>query len=137
MAKRSNPFEKFLNKEDHLHISIAEWLSYQYPKLVWIHPPNEGKRSPFEQYLFKRLGAKAGASDMIFFCARAGYHGLALELKVKYDKGKNMPTKSQKSFLEDLNRDGYCTAVAWTYEEATGIIDSYMKGKEPEIKYKY
>ena len=137
MTKRSNTFEKFLKKEDHLHISVALWLSYQYPKLVWMHPHNEGKRSPFEQYLFKRLGARAGASDMIFFCAKAGFHGLAIELKVKYDKGKNHPTKHQKAFLRDLHKEGYCTAVTWTFEETKDIIISYMNDKIPDIKYKY
>lgn len=137
MQRKNNAFNKYLTKEDRLHVLIAEWISWQYPKVVWIHPPNEGKRTPFEQFLFKCLGARSGASDIIFFCAKAGFHGLAIELKVNYDKGKNYPTKHQKAFLKDLNKEGYCTAVTWTFEETKDIITNYMNDKIPDIKYKY
>jgi hypothetical protein len=127
---KRNPFHQFLNKEDHLQIQVSEWLKYQYPGLIWIHVPNEGKRSPYEQYLFKQLGSESGVSDMIFFKAIGKYHGLVIELKVIYDSGKkNYPTKNQKEFLRAMKEENWYATVAWTFEEATTVIHDYMQNR--------
>lgn len=127
MAK-ANPFDKYLKPEDRLQIAIAQFLQLQYPKVVWLHPPNEGKRTPFEQYLYKQLGCLTGASDMIIFEARGEYHGLVIEIKVKYASGKkNYPTERQKDFLRALTAKRWCVAVVWSLEEAIDLINGYMR----------
>lgn len=124
----SNPFWKFLKKEDHLQIQLAQWLSYQFPDVLWIHIPNEGKRTPFERFLFSLLGTAKGASDMIFFEPRGQYHGLAIELKVTYDnKSKNQPSKDQLLFVKKMNDRGYKALVCWDYDEAEKEIKQYLK----------
>ena len=83
-----------------------------------------------KQYLFKLLGTAKGASDMIFFEPRGIYHGLMIELKVIYAGGKkNYPSKAQKQFIEDCKLRGYYAAIAWTFEEAKGIISQYIGQK--------
>ena len=124
---KKNPFHKYLKQEDHLQIQLAQWLSHQYPNLLWIHVPNEGRRSPFEQYLFSLLGTAKGASDMIFFEPRGKYHGLMIELKVIYANGKkNYPSEAQKQFIKNCQLRGYYATVVWTFDQAVDIIVEYI-----------
>ena len=53
----SNPFHKYLGPDDHLQHQVITWLRYQHPKLRYHHSPNEGRRTPFEQFKFKYLGS--------------------------------------------------------------------------------
>ena len=68
---RVNPYQKYLKGEDLLQRAVMNYIEMQYPKAIFTHPMNEGKRSPFEQYKMKYL---------------------AIELKHKYNK----PTPNQK-----------------------------------------
>jgi len=58
-------FKKYLGPEDKLQIAVNNYLSIAYPKALFCHVPNEGKRSPFERYKFKELGGKAGIPDIL------------------------------------------------------------------------
>lgn len=134
MTNRYNPFYKHLKQEDHLQIQVSEWLQYQFPEIVWFHPPNEGRRTAFERYVITLLGVQAGASDMIILQPTKKYHGLMLELKVIYkSEAKNYLSKNQKKFLKRLYLKGYCCAVAWTFEEAKKIIEDYMDGETVDL----
>ena len=55
-----NPFDKYLGKEDKMQNKVMNYLKYQYPNALVTHLTNEGKRSPFERYKMKYLGAKPG-----------------------------------------------------------------------------
>jgi hypothetical protein len=135
MAK-NNPFHKYLRAEDRLQMSIADWMKYQYPNVPFVHTPNEGRRTAFEQFLFKRFGGLAGVSDFLIFRSNDDYNGFALEIKVVYAGGsKNYPSKPQKKFLETLAKEGWCCGVAWSFEEATEAIKAYMEGKAVKLKY--
>lgn len=54
--------------------------------------------------------------------ARAGYHGLYIELKA----GKNTTTKKQKEWLEYLRQQGYYTAVCYGWQPAAQLIEQYL-----------
>ena len=54
----ANPYEKYLGGEDKLQRAIINYLQMQYPNAIFTHPMNEGKRTKFEQYKMKYLGAK-------------------------------------------------------------------------------
>ena len=73
------------------------------------HVPNGGKRDKATAAVLKRQGVKAGVPDIMLPAARAGYHGLYIELKA----GENTTTKKQKEWLEYLRQQGYYTAVCW------------------------
>lgn len=124
---KTNPYEQFLGPEDRMAKALKEWLNYQYPKLLWWHTPNEGKRSRFEQYKAKALGIKAGVSDIIMPSPRMAmrYNGLALELKVK----PNKCTDSQVAFLDDMEKLGWMCRVAYTFEQAQEIIEEFLNEK--------
>jgi hypothetical protein len=120
---RENPFNKYLTKEDKLQHRIISYLKYQYPRVLYTHVPNEGKRSVFERYKFKYLGAKAGVPDLLIFKPNKTYCGLALELKVGYNK----PTKLQKEWLKNLEDNNWLALCLNNYEEIVETIDKYLK----------
>jgi len=55
-----------------------QYFKNQYPEAYVIHPPNEGKRSPYERFKFKQLGGKSGIPDVLCFAPNDSYNGLAL-----------------------------------------------------------
>ena len=119
----ANPYEKYLSKEDKLQHRVMEYLGFQYPNVYAIHVANEGKRSPFERFKFKYLGGKAGVPDILIFRGGgSGRYGLAIELKVGYNK----PTDSQKESLERLRKENW--ECHWTndYDKTIEIIDKYL-----------
>jgi hypothetical protein len=118
----ANPFEKYLSKEDKLQHSVMNYLSFEYPSVYAIHVANEGKRSPFERFKFKYLGGKAGVPDILIFRSNGRKNGLAIELKVGYNK----PTDSQKESLEKLRKENW--ECHWTndYDKTIEIIDKYL-----------
>ena len=119
---QKNPFEKYLTKEDKLQNSVMSYIKMQYPGVFAIHVPNEGKRSPFERYKFKYLGGTAGVPDILIFETKSNYSGLALELKVGYNK----PTENQLNCLKRLKNASWDAQWCNTFDAAKDIIDNYM-----------
>ena len=73
--------------------ALFSWAAYRtglMPELQYMyHVPNGGKRDAATAVALKRQGVKAGVPDIMLPAARAGYHGLYIELKA----GKNTTTK--------------------------------------------
>ena len=129
-----NPFHRFLTKEDHLHHGILTFSRMQYPARLVMHCPNEGKRTPFERYRASFLGIKAGWPDLIWLEPMKGYMGLAMEVKVIYERGKkNKLSKAQKAKLAELYDRGWFTCVVYDLESAIQIIASYFDPRIQEI----
>lgn len=86
--------------------ALFSWAAYRtglMPELQYMyHVPNGGKRDAATAVALKRQGVKAGVPDIMLPAARAGYHGLYIELKA----GKNTTTKKQKEWLEYLRQQG-------------------------------
>ena len=91
--------------------ALFSWAGYnmgRMPELEYMHHvPNGGKRDRATAVALKRQGVKAGVPDIVLPAARAGYHGLYIELKT----GKNTTTENQRRWLEYLRQQGYYTAV--------------------------
>lgn len=121
--------------EDGLQMTIANYLLSYHPDLLWFHVPNGGKRNQLEAKKFKRMGVRAGVSDLIFLEPRKGYNGLIIELKSaikRMNKGKIVTAKgrltdSQKNFLSMSNDRNYKTFVAWSFDAVKEILDEYFK----------
>jgi|TARA_R100000388_G_scaffold20878_2_gene15790 hypothetical protein len=120
--RMANPYEKYLGKEDKLQHRIVQLLDYEFPHVIFTHPNNEGKRTPFERFKIKYLGVKAGVPDILIFNACSGFNGLAIELKVGYNK----PTESQARWIKQLNAVGWKAEVCRDYESAKDLIIKYM-----------
>lgn len=76
--------------------ALFSWAAYRteiMPELQYMyHVPNGGKRDKATAAVLKRQGVKAGVQDIMLPAARAGYHGLYIELKA----GENTTTKKQR-----------------------------------------
>lgn len=106
--------------------ALFSWAAYRtglMPELQYMyHVPNGGKRDKATAAVLKRQGVKAGVPDIMLPAARAGYHGLYIELKA----GENTTTKKQKEWLEYLRQQGYYTAVCYGWQPAAQLIEQYF-----------
>ena len=120
---KRNPYAKYLGKEDILQTHVMRYISLKYPKALYTHVANEGKRTPFEQYKLKILGTKPGIPDLMIFTPNANKSGLAIELKAGYNK----PTENQFNALESLKIANWECHWLNDYEKTIQIIDEYFK----------
>lgn len=95
------------------------------------HIPNGGNRRKLEAVRFKRMGVKAGVSDLFLPLPLHGYAGLWIELKAPFNDStdKNYPTKHQKAWLNSMSHAGYKTEVCYGWLEARNAIKIYLNGK--------
>lgn len=95
---------------------IAEKLLYAIPNGGFRHPAIAGK--------LKAEGVRSGVPDLMLCAARAGHHGLYVEMKAiaKY------PTPDQKDYHELLREAGYRVEVCRGAAEAQSTITSYLEG---------
>jgi len=116
--------------------AIFSWCDIQrnkYPELRLLHHiPNGGQRNKTTAIALKRQGVKAGVPDLMLPVARAGYHGLYIELK-KEDK-TNKPTALQKQWLGDLQQQGYFATVCYGYDDAVKTLAAYLEMVTPDIE---
>ena len=109
--------------------TLFEWAALMEAKVpelrLMYHVPNGGSRNSIEAANLKRQGVKAGVPDVCLPVARGNSHGLYIEMKA----GDNKPTEKQKEWLTALEKQGYATAVCYSWEEAVYIITNYLKGE--------
>lgn len=120
-----NPYIKYLGPEDKLHRSVLDYVKLAYPNALITHPANEGKRSKFEQFKLKYLGVTSGIPDILIFTPSEKFSGLAIELKVNYNK----PTTKQLQWLEDLKKCNWYTTWTNNFDTTKDIIDNYFTDK--------
>lgn len=98
----------------------------RHPELALLfHVPNGGSRGKAEAGRFKAEGVRAGVPDLCLPVARAGKHGLYVEMK----RSKNgRVSAEQKEWLEALDAQGYAVAVCLGWEAAVRVILAYLGG---------
>ncbi len=112
----------FMTETQH-HIGLMSWAKTQ-PILSehLIHIPNGGYRHPREAIKLKKMGVKAGVSDLFLAYPNPHYHGLWIELKS--EKGKLSP--DQKAWLMLMEAVGYAVAISYSIEETSNILLNYL-----------
>ncbi len=75
--------------------------------------------------MLKREGVKAGVPDLCLPVARRIWHSLYIELKA----GDGRLSEKQKDWVEALSQQGNLVAVAYSFEEAKGILVDYLEGR--------
>ncbi len=115
---------KYDGSEDQLQKAVARYLDLQ--KVLWCHAPNGGTRNIIEATKLKAMGVKSGVPDCMVFTRKRGYTGLAIELKVGYNK----PSKNQLDFMAELEQNDWLCVVTWSLEEAIDLIDWYVTEKD-------
>lgn len=120
---------------EHEHIeqvALFEWAKLQEPRIpelgLLIAMPLGGKRHPVVAARMKEEGAKPGYPDVILDVARAGFHGLRIELKV----GRNTTSDEQDWWHNVLTLQGYCCYVAYGWTVARALILRYLEGRPVE-----
>ena len=107
--------------------ALFQWVTYNIVRLpeleLLFHIPNGGRRDRLEAARLKKEGVKAGVSDLFLPVARKGYHGLWIEMKA----GDNKPTAAQIKWLSSMKKQGYATAVCYTWTAAAELIEKYLK----------
>ena len=71
----------------------------------------------------KMTGYKKGFPDLFIYEPRGNYHGLAIELKVGYNK----PTLEQLTWLNELTERGYLAMSSNSLDKTLEIINTYLK----------
>jgi len=69
-------------------------------------------------------GIRAGVPDLMLPVARAGYHGLFIEMKVY----KGRPTAEQLRFAGLVTGQGYQVRFCWGHEQGWQALLSYLAG---------
>ena len=97
--------------------------------VLWLHVPNGGSRDIREAANLKRMGALAGASDLLLFrpgacphCCGARLEGFALELKS--DGGR--PSEAQLNFMARFATAGGHTCFASDIDRALAVLEAWQ-----------
>jgi hypothetical protein len=117
--KASDKFPKYKSSEDHFQKSVARYLDLVGS--FWFHCPNGGSRHGLEAAKLKQMGVKSGIPDCLILDSRHGYAGLAIELKVGYNK----PSEHQLAVLDKLVERNWMVVVSWSLEEVVAAVDWY------------
>jgi hypothetical protein len=121
---KPNPdFKKYVGTEDNFQKAVAKYLDTIGS--FWFHCPNGGSRNAIEASKLKGMGVKAGIPDCLILDQRNGYSGLAIELKVGYNK----PSEHQLSIFDKLVAANWMVVVSWSLDEVISIIDYYYEHK--------
>jgi len=103
--------------------------------------PNGGRRNAREAARLKRAGVLAGVSDIHLPLARAGFHGLWVELKPIVQKRppgggpvratyERKPEPSQRTWLDRMTQAGHLAVVCWGWESARDTVWQYLNGQQ-------
>lgn len=122
-----NGFFKNLGKEDLLQAAFSEYVRYKYPKVLYHHSPNEGRRGKFAQWLLKLFTVRS-MPDCMFYAPKfkengIKHCGLCIELKIK----PNKLSANQQTVLQELEQAGWYQAVCYDLSSAITILNNYMK----------
>jgi hypothetical protein len=109
------------------HLAFMDWVRRQ-PEIrdVLIHIPNEGKRSPVEGHILRRMGLKSGVSDFLLARPSGRYHGLFLELKRK-EGGREMP--AQVEWINKMRELGYAAFFCYGCDSAIETVKAYLSDR--------
>jgi len=120
------PLRKKQQHEAEIQKNLFEWAyisAGKYPELkLMFHIPNGGRRDIVEAYHLKQQGTKSGVPDICLPVPRSGYHGLYIELKAESGKLRDI----QKTWLNELSRQGYKAITAYGFNEARAAIENYL-----------
>jgi len=125
---KPNPdFKKYVGSEDNFQKAVARYLDTL--GAFWFHCPNGGSRNAIEASKLKGMGVKAGIPDCLILDQRKGYSGMAIELKVGYNK----PSYQQLSIFDKLVSANWLVLVSWSLDEVITMIDYYYENKSAGI----
>jgi hypothetical protein len=117
-GKRKHP-------ERDLQIQVVNFLLMMEHRghLTFFHPPNGGSRGAREGANFKRMGVRAGVSDLVILWRDSIEDGSVGFIELKAGAGRL--SKAQSDFHEKVAGFGAYTAIAYTLDDVRGTLDSW------------
>lgn len=125
-----------MKPESLLREQLATWIQLQYPNIIYrFDLAADIKLTVGQARKHKKLHPHRGYPDLFIAEPRACYHGLYLELKAEgkapYKKNGELKAdkhlEEQEAILTKLNCRGYFASFATGFDEAKGLIESYLK----------
>jgi hypothetical protein len=108
-----------MRAEQQIQRAIVQHLRQRSaPGVVFIHVPNGGKRKPIEAAIFKGLGVRRGASDLLLWHTGRSY---AMELKAPGGRA----TDDQLKFLDDMDKAGALTCLVEGLDAALATLQGW------------
>lgn len=121
--------------EHNEQVAVMVWKranQHRWPELAFLHAiPNGGKRGKKTAADLKAEGVLSGVSDLMLPVARAGYHGLYLEMKA----ARGRLSEAQRWWIESMRGQGYFADVAFGAEQATQCLADYLRGSPSAYRY--
>lgn len=121
--------------EEKLQASVCQWMSYQYPDVIFISEASGVRMSMGMAIKLKKTRSHGTHLDLYILEPCGTYKGLFLELKAVdiFYKGtrnlkKNEHVEDQARMIKRLRKKGYASSFALGFDEASKIIKSYMDG---------
>ena len=125
--------------ETHEQFAVMQWAGIQkMPNGIdrvgdyLIAIPNEGKRHPMVGHKMKRMGLKAGVSDLFLAYPVRTTHGLWIEMKKQkrhFDSTSqaiNAVRPTQQEWIDRMNEVGFIAKVCYGSHEAIETIKIYL-----------
>src|SRR6516162_5936023 len=113
MTRRLQP------SENQVHTAVVGHLSLRAkPDVLWLHCPNGERRDKITGAKLKRMGAIAGASDLLFW-----HQGNFFALEIKAPGGRL--SESQREFFARFNNAGGHTAVVEGVDRAVAVLSAW------------
>lgn len=113
-----------VNPEQVIQRAVVQHLRARgAPGLVFVHVPNGGKRKPIEAAIFKGLGVRAGASDLLLW-----HRGRSFALELKAEGGR--ATEAQMQFVSDMNAAGAFACIVEGLDRSLKTLETWglLKG---------
>ncbi len=111
-----------LGEESTQQIILFDWIRHIGLDDIAFHVGNERKTTMQGGAILKRMGVKAGVSDVLLLRSNGRYHGLIIEMKANGGK----LSLHQAKFLETMAKEGYLTKVCFSASDAIKTIQSYL-----------
>jgi hypothetical protein len=131
-------YKKMIQKKPRKNLKIEQKQQIQLIERFQAHPflknyfeflasyKDGFKTSIGQAVMLKKMGGKAGVSDLMFFYPSKGYHGMFLEFKPSRNY-KSQVSQKQRDFVKMVKNVGYYAVVAYGPDEALDEFLGYLK----------
>lgn len=120
----TTPTEKLTERQQQQRVvKWAQEHEAEFPELKLLyHVPNERRCTPQQGKQLKLMGVRSGVPDLCLPVARAGFHGLFIEMKTQGGK----VSENQRYWVENLTAQGYECYVCYSWMDAVEVLQAYL-----------
>ncbi len=137
-TSKKEPKKRNLKHEENLQLLVCNYIRAKYPDVIFTCDLSSGMKLSMGQAVrAKKMKSSRGLPDLMIFKQLKAKWGLFIELKRTGTKlmlkdGITLVAdehiREQSVILSRLRSEGYEAVFAVGFEEATKIIDNYLKG---------